>query len=205
MLYKTPHILEFIYPSLTWKRDTTDKVAYLTFDDGPIPEVTPWVLDVLDEYGVKATFFCIGDNARKYPELVQEIIKRGHQIGNHTHNHLNGWHTSLPDYLANIQEAESFLPKSNSKALFRPPYGRIKRSQLKALKKHYEIIMWSVLTHDYNQALNVEECYNNSIKAVEPGAIIIFHDSIKAEKNLKAVLPNFIKTLLSFNYKLINL
>ena len=205
MLYKTPAILPLLYPSLTWSKFTSEKEVYLTFDDGPIPEVTPWVLDILEQYHAKATFFCIGDNARKYPELVKEILKRGHSIGNHTYNHLNGWQTPTDLYIENTEKAEAFLPLNQEKPLFRPPYGRISPAQINVLKKRYEIIMWSVLTRDYNQKVTADECFHRSLKAVKPGSIVVFHDSEKAKKNLYAVLPKFIEALLSSNYKLINL
>ncbi len=186
-LVKTPFFLRWIYPELIWKKSVKDAI-YLTFDDGPIPVVTPFVLQCLAEFGAKGTFFCIGDNVRKHPEIYQEVIEAGHSIGNHTFNHLNGWSTDDEKYLENIDECAEYV-KSD---LFRPPYGKIKRSQIKKLKiQHPEIkvIMWDVLSGDFDQNLSPEECLKNVLRTTVPGSIIVFHDSLKAFDRLKYVLP----------------
>jgi len=184
---KTPFFLRWMYPGLVWKKPSANTI-YITFDDGPIPEVTPFVLNALADYDAKATFFCIGDNVRKYPEIYQEVIKAGHSIGNHTFNHLNGWNTDDEKYLENIDECAEYV-KSD---LFRPPYGKIKKSQIKKLKiQHPEIkvIMWDVLSGDFDQNLSPEKCLENVLRTTAPGSIIVFHDSLKAFDRLKYVLP----------------
>ena len=186
-LVKTPFFLRWIYPELIWKKPVKDAI-YLTFDDGPIPVVTPFVLQCLAEFDAKGTFFCIGDNVRKHPEIYQEVIEAGHSIGNHTFNHLNGWSTDDEKYLENIDECAEYV-KSD---LFRPPYGKIKKSQVKKLKiQHPEIkvIMWDVLSGDFDQNLSPEECLKNVLRTTVPGSIIVFHDSLKAFDRLKYVLP----------------
>ncbi|MEI9920269.1 MAG: polysaccharide deacetylase family protein [Bacteroidota bacterium] len=194
--FRTPGILPFVYPSLLWKVDTDQKDLYLTFDDGPVPEVTPYVVQTLQTFNIKATFFCIGDNVRKNPEQFKKVIDGGHSVGNHTYNHVNGWSSSPSAYKENTALCQNLLP---SKRLFRPPFGRIKRSQI-ALLNDYKIVMWDVLTFDYDKSLDSERCLNGSLKAVRPGSIIVFHDSVKAEKNLTYVLPRFIESCLSNGY-----
>lgn len=186
-LVKTPFLLRWLYPDLVWKKPSAN-IIYITFDDGPIPDVTPFVLNALADYDAKATFFCIGDNVRKYPEIYQEVIKAGHSIGNHTFNHLNGWNTDDEKYLENIGECAEYV-KSD---LFRPPYGRIKKSQIKKLKTRHpdiKVIMWDVLSGDFDQNLSPEKCLENVLRATVPGSIIVFHDSLKAFDRLKYVLP----------------
>ncbi len=197
---KTHWIIKKIFNNYVWSVPTKDKKIYLTFDDGPIPEVTPWVLDVLYNYNIKATFFCIGDNARKHPEVLNRIIKEGHQIGNHTYNHLKGWNTPVKRYIANVTLAAEFLPMPC--ALFRPPYGKIKPKQSKILRSMgYKIIMWDVLSMDYDANIQKEICLNNVIDHVENGSIIVFHDSLKAYKNLHYTLPKTIEILKSRGYE----
>ncbi|MES2629473.1 MAG: polysaccharide deacetylase family protein [Bacteroidota bacterium] len=175
--------------SLVWNLPGSEKnTLYLTFDDGPIPEVTPWVLDQLRLFNVRATFFCVGENAARYPELLERIVNEGHVIGNHTHNHLKGWSTTDREYFRNIIEAGKHIPSR----LFRPPYGRIKPSQLKVLRKQYQVIMWSVLTQDYDQKISPERCLDNACTSAN-GDIVLFHDSVKAQKNLEYALPRFLK------------
>ncbi len=186
-LVKTPFLLRWLYPDLVWKKPSANTI-YITFDDGPIPEVTPFVLNALADYDAKATFFCIGDNVRKYPEIYQEVIKAGHSIGNHTFNHLNGWNTDDEKYLENIGECAEYV-KSD---LFRPPYGKIKKSQIRKLKTRHpdiKVIMWDVLSGDFDQNLSPEKCLENVLRTTAPGSIIVFHDSLKAFDRLKYVLP----------------
>jgi peptidoglycan/xylan/chitin deacetylase (PgdA/CDA1 family) len=177
-----------LMPSLTWKVKNHDKKIYLTFDDGPHPTITPWVLQTLAQYHAKATFFCVGDNVRKFPETYAQILQAGHRTGNHTFNHVNGWRTKNRLYYKNIEMAASLI-KSN---LFRPPYGRITATQSRALKKNYQIVMWDVLTCDFDKNLNVEVALDNCIRLTEEGSIVVFHDSEKAAANMMRMLPSML-------------
>ena len=195
---KTNLIIKKLFPNSVWDIPTTEKKVYLTFDDGPTPEITQWVLEQLKHYDAKATFFCIGNNIEKYPELFQKTIAEGHAIGNHTFSHLKGWKTSNEDYLGNVKLCQSQIPnpKSQISNLFRPPYGKIKPSQSKRLRKlGYKIIMWNLLSRDYDQSISQEQCLQNVLNNVETGSIIVFHDSLKAEHNLKYVLPKTLEFL----------
>jgi len=194
--FRTPSVLPLLYPSLLWKIDTLAKDIYITFDDGPVAGPTDFVVDTLKSFNAKATFFCIGDNIRKHPDQFRRVTST-HAVGNHTFNHLNGWKTSAENYLKNIQLCQQQLLPSNK--LFRPPFGRIKRSQV-SLLRDYRIVMWDVLTFDYDRSLSSDKCLNGSIKAVRPGSIIVFHDSLKAEKNLNYVLPRFMEHCASQGY-----
>lgn len=187
-LFKTPRLLKLLYPKLIWDIKTSSRSIFLTFDDGPIPIVTPYVLKILKEYGAKATFFCIGDNVRKHPEIFEQVKREGHAIGNHTFNHLKGWKTDDDTYLDNFKQADELLHTN----LFRPPYGRIKRSQadqLKALNPELDIIMWDVLSGDFDMTLKPERCLKKTLKYTRPGSIVVFHDSLKAFNRLEYVLP----------------
>lgn len=198
-LTNSPFWLQWLYPTLTWHKTRKEKNVYLTFDDGPIPVVTPFVLNTLKNFEVKATFFCIGDNVSKYPEIYKEVLSNGHAVGNHTFNHLKGWKTPDEDYLLNIEKC-SGLVSSN---LFRPPYGRIRKTQIKRLETLYpemKIIMWDVLSGDFDSKISREKCIRNVIKNVKNGSIIVFHDSDKAFLKLKDVLPVVLKKLQSLGY-----
>ena len=184
-LVKTPGLLKQFYPGLTWNKSRAEKVIYLTFDDGPIPEATPFVLQTLAAFQVKATFFCIGDNVLKYPDVFEAVKAAGHSIGNHTFNHLKGWNTADDLYLENTERC-NLLTKSK---LFRPPYGRAKKSQLAVLKKEYEIVMWDVLSGDFDPNLSSEKCYQNVVGKSSNGSIVVFHDSLKAWPRLEFALP----------------
>ena len=186
-LYHVPRIIRFFYArKAIWQMPERTKTIYLSFDDGPTPEITDWILDQLDQYHAKATFFCVGENVSKYPEKFSEIRKRGHAIGNHTYNHLNGWKTKTAPYVENVVEANDLIQSR----LFRPPYGRIKKAQLKLLQDlKYKIILWSVLTYDFDANLNKNESLNQIKKKSGPGSIIVFHDHQKAFENLKELLP----------------
>lgn len=189
---KTHWIIKKLFSNYIWDIPNNENKIYLTFDDGPTPEITNWTLNQLEHYQAKATFFCIGDNLRKYPEIYQKIIKKGHAVGNHTFNHLKGWKTKTADYVENAKLFESELNNiSTSKCnLFRPPYGKIKPSQSKILRNEgYKIIMWDVLSADYDQSISPEECLENVVQNCKSGSIIVFHDSIKGFKNLEYVLP----------------
>ncbi len=185
---------KLLYPSLLWNKPRESKTIYLTFDDGPHPTITPWVINTLKKHQAKATFFCVGENISKYPEVISGIIKAGHRCGNHTYNHLKGWETSNMEYLDNVSKAETILNEQlGAKArnnLFRPPYGKIKPSQIKALQKlDYKIVMWDVLSADFDAEITTEQCYKNVVKLGKPGSIVVFHDSVKASEKLKEVLP----------------
>lgn len=204
MIYRAPFFLPWLYPTLTWHIPTTEKQLYLTFDDGPVPGPTDFVLETLSKHALKATFFCIGDNVRKHPGVFKNVVAQGHTIGNHTFNHLKGWDTSLKDYVDNTTQCNSIFEALNIKPgttnLFRPPYGRITRAQIKALSD-YKIVMWDVLTHDYDQTNSPETCLKHSIRATRNGSIIVFHDSLKAEHNMSYALPRYIDHFLSKGYK----
>ncbi len=200
-----PSIFTWLYPSwYLWSKPKGKKTIYLTFDDGPIPEVTDFVLDTLSrkrDKPIPATFFCIGDNVRKHPEVFKRILAEGHSIGNHTYNHLQGWKTDNETYLKNTQLAELEMskhiesnPKRLSSSLFRPPYGKIKRTQASALRKMgYKIVMYRVVAYDWESSVSPESCLKNVIDTAQDGDIIVFHDSVKAYKNLQYALPNAIK------------
>lgn len=190
-LHKTPSFLFKIYPSFTWRLPTDEKVLYLTFDDGPIPELTPWVLDSLKEFEAKATFFCVGDNVQKNPDIFQRILKEGHTVGNHTFNHLNGWKTPDIDYLRNTLLADEEIRRYTQTDLFRPPYGRIGRKQIHQLR-HKRIVMWDVLTGDFSSKISPEKVLRKSIDNTRPGSIVVFHDNVKAEQNLRFALPAYL-------------
>lgn len=189
MMFPYYKIFRLLYPNFRWHFKTDKKVIYLTFDDGPVPEVTPWVLDVLKDYDAKATFFCIGENIKKHPEILHSIRAEGHRIGNHTYHHLNGWKTDREEYISNFEDFEKETPTD----LFRPPYGRISRSQAKHILQTHQIIMWTALTKDYQNHISPQRCYERAIKGTKSGAIVLFHDSIKAEKKLRYALPKFIE------------
>lgn len=184
-----PSIFPLIAPNVTWKVKTNDKVVYLTFDDGPHPSITPMVLSILEEYNAKATFFCVGDNVTKYPEIFNEIISKGHAVGNHTFNHIKGWQSTNQSYINNIKKAAEVIPSN----LFRPPYGRIKPSQIKLLKNDYRIIMWSILTRDYDKSLNPYTALKHLNKLTKPGDVVVFHDSEKAKENMLVMLKGMLQ------------
>jgi|TARA_B110000285_G_scaffold135112_1_gene151405 peptidoglycan/xylan/chitin deacetylase (PgdA/CDA1 family) len=186
---KIPKFIQRLFPSYFFSIPTTEKVIYLTFDDGPIPEVTPWVLEQLAAYNAKATFFMIGDNVRKYPEVYQQVIDGNHAIGNHTFNHLNGWKTDNETYFENVQKCAETIDTK----LFRPPYGKLKPSQAKYLRKQYKIILWEILSGDFDKNISSERCLENVLNNTKNGSIIVFHDSLKAEKHLRFVLPKILK------------
>ncbi len=191
MKFNPPKIIKRLFPKFIWSFPDEKEGIFLTFDDGPRPEVTPWVLDQLDKYNAKATFFCIGKNVEMFPELFKEIIDRGHAVGNHSYSHIKGWGTKTGDYVRDIDVAGDMI-KSN---LFRPPYGRIGPNQARVLGERYKTIMWSVLSMDYNRHLSGRACAKNVIPNIEGGAIIVFHDSIKCAENLWIALPMVLEAI----------
>ncbi|MBD5192979.1 MAG: polysaccharide deacetylase family protein [Bacteroidales bacterium] len=193
-----PLIYRILFPEAIWrlKRGGSKKV-FITFDDGPIPEVTPWVLDLLDSYGIKATFFLVGDNVRRYPELFEEIKRRGHSYGNHTMHHLQGFKVTTHRYMRDITEADQLIGSS----LFRPPHGLIRWKQARGIKNHYNIVMYDLVTRDYSKKLTPEEVLDNVKHYVRNGSIIVFHDSLKAEKNMRYALPRAIEWLKDEGYE----
>lgn len=194
---RPPFLLKKIYEDCVWDIPTKEKVLYMTFDDGPIPEVTPWVLDLLRKYNAKATFFCIGENVKKNPAIFQRIADDGHTIGNHTYNHRNGWQVPNEHYFNNVKRGAKFI----SSKLFRPPYGKIKRSQSKVLQQDYTIIMWNVLCGDFDKDTSKKDCLRNAVKYTDKGSIIVFHDSLKAADNLFHVLPIFLRFFSQRGYR----
>lgn len=206
--HRTPFFLPKLYPSsLLWRMPSEQRSLYLTFDDGPVNGPTDFVLETLAKFGVKGTFFCIGDNVRKHPDVFRKILSSGNIAANHTFNHLNGWKTNIADYLENIRLCDEYLVPGNETGtmkLFRPPYGRITRAQIAALNE-YQIVMWDVLSIDYNRSLSPEKCFKNTVKATRQGSVVVFHDSFKAEKNMTYTLPRYIEHFLDlgFSFELI--
>ncbi len=189
MNVQLPRIIRPFFRNTIWRKTPSEKVIYLTFDDGPVPEVTPSVLDILDKYGWKATFFCVGENVLKYPELYNEVLRRGHRTGNHSFNHIKGFNYSTEAYVENVKKAAEYIYSD----LFRPPYGRITRKQISALKDDYNIVMWDVITHDYDKKLSSEQVFANVTNHLRKGSIVVFHDSVKASTNVLEVLPKAIE------------
>jgi peptidoglycan/xylan/chitin deacetylase (PgdA/CDA1 family) len=188
--YSAPFWIRAIYPDgLTWRVPTNKQEVFLTFDDGPVPEVTPLVLEILKKYNVKATFFCVGENVQKYPEVYDLLQREGHAVGNHTFHHVKAWKTGFHDYLSEVEQCNELMHSR----LFRPPHGQINRKLARQLGKYYRIIMWSVLTGDYNKNRTGHQCLLNAIKYTEPGSIIVFHDSIKALDRMEYALPLYIE------------
>ena len=192
-----PQFIRQLYPRACWRMNAFKRVVYLTFDDGPIPEVTPWILDILDKYKIKATFFMVGENVCKHPDEYKMVIERGHRIGNHTYNHLQGLKERTEKYVANTDKADLFL----STDLFRPPHGFMRRKQYSRLIKRYRIIMWDLVTRDYDSRLTGEQVLNKVKKYVRPGSIITFHDSLRSINNLHYALPRTIEWLLAEGYE----
>ena len=180
--------MKWWYPELIWEIKTTKKEIYLTFDDGPDPEVTPWVLDQLKAHQAKATFFCVGENVEKYPEIYKRILAEGHTVGNHTYGHLNGWKTSYDKYIVSVKKCSHVFGAH----LFRPPHGRISKRQIKKLKKRYKIIRGSLLSGDFEDTISSAECSYNTVQYSEPGSIVVFHDSQKCKKTLFEALPKIL-------------
>lgn len=203
---KTPFIVKKLFPNYVWDIPSNENVLYLTFDDGPTPEITDWTLNILKTYNAKATFFCIGNNIAKYPNIFDRIIKEAHSVGNHTFHHAKGWNTSSEDYVEEVLKTSQLMssefeviskqlndnssPITPNSKLFRPPYGQITPSQGKSLiKQGYKIIMWDVISFDWEDSISYEKCYQNVISKARPGSIVVFHDSIKASEHMQYALP----------------
>ncbi|MBQ0069969.1 MAG: polysaccharide deacetylase family protein [Bacteroidales bacterium] len=193
---RPPVLYRMLFPETVWRIHKREHTVYLTFDDGPIPEVTPWVLDTLDHYGIKATFFCVGDNVARNPELFAEIRRRGHSVGNHTMNHMKSMNVSASTYLDNVKKAHALIQSP----LFRPPHGLLRWTQSHVLRSHFSIIMYDLVTRDYSKKLTGEQVLENVKKYARNGSIIVFHDSLKAERNMKYALPRAIEWLKSQGY-----
>ena len=199
-LVKTPWWLKKIYPGLVWQMPAEEKTIYLSFDDGPHPEITPFVLEQLKRYDARATFFCIGKNVNEYPQIYRQILMEGHRVGNHTQNHLNGWKVADDRYIANVLEAAKYIDSD----LFRPPYGRIGALQSRVLREapyNYKIVMWEVLSGDFDLSLNAQQCAENVTRRARAGSIVVFHDSEKAFDRLKDALPLVLEYFAGKGYK----
>ena len=193
---QVPEFFRNLYPKALWRMNPDEKAVYLTFDDGPIPVITPWVVELLDRYNIKATFFMVGDNVHKFSQEYMQVVESGHRVGNHTFNHLKGLFTNTRDYVENVEKADALIHSN----LFRPPHGMLRRSQYKELNKRYQFVMWDLVTRDYSYRLNGEEVLDNVKRLVRNGSIITFHDSLRSEKNLKYALPRAIEWLLEQGY-----
>lgn len=197
MIIEQPAIyLRWLYPRALWRMDRHEKVVYLTFDDGPIPESTPFILDTLRHYDIKATFFMVGDNVRKHPDLYKQILKEGHQVGNHTHNHISGFRHSLHDYSYNVEKANAYIRSH----LFRPPHGWMRLAQYALLSRKYKVVMWDLVTRDYSKWMTPQGIVNNIKRYTRPGSIITFHDSLKSIDKLRTALPASIEWLRDQGY-----
>lgn len=195
-LVRTPVWLRPLFPGRIWNLPTSERVLYLTFDDGPVPEVTPWVLDQLAQYRARATFFMVGANVERHPDLLARVRSEGHSVGNHTWQHLNGARTDLPTYLEDVERTQHLT----GTRLFRPPYGRLTRRQATALREHYDLVMWDVLSADFDPGASSTVCSRNVIRNARPGSIIVFHDSIKAQHRLRGSLPHVLEHFAAQDY-----
>ena len=197
MFVKTPSLTKYLFPSLVWKKNTDQKKIWITFDDGPDEKVTPYLINVLEKFNIKATFFIIGNQAKKYPELVKLIINNGHKIGNHSFSHLNGFSTNNNKYLEDVQQAKKYIDSD----IFRPPYGKITPFQIKNLKKDFKIIMWDIMSWDFKKNIYPNKIYKNVIDNVENGSIILFHNNLKSYNNLKNSLEIILEKLKDKGYQ----
>jgi len=198
MNFQFPTLLRpLIGRNYLWRKNSSEKVVYLTFDDGPVPEVTPQVLGILDDFDIKATFFCVGDNVKKFPELYREILLKGHSVGNHTFHHLNGFKVGQEQYLKDVEQASQLIDSR----LFRPPYGKLTRKEKKILEQKFQIVFWDVISYDYEQNLSPSQVLKNVKRYSRNGSVILFHDSVKAKNNMLTVLPQAISFLLAKGYR----
>ena len=192
MFVQTPKFIQALFPSLIWRKDTKNKEIWLTFDDGPYPEVTPWILSVLKKENIKATFFLVGERIEQYPKLVRDIINAGHAIANHSYSHKNGWLCTKEKYIADIEKCQELIPTNS---LFRPPYGKITKAQISALKTKYKIILWDVLGWDFQQNITPKRVKKNILNNTKAGSIIVLHNNQKSFKNLQSILKDTIQIL----------
>ena len=197
LIERPPQIFRSLFPDAHFRIRGKERCVYLTFDDGPIPEATPWVLDMLDSYGIKATFFMVGDNVRKYPDVYQEVVRRGHTVGNHTMHHLQGLKVKTPYYLDDIKEADGYIHSR----LFRPPHGFLTPKQARLIREQYTIIMYDLITRDYSRHLTADQVFDNVRRYTRDGSIIVFHDSIKSMPRLRKALPRSIEWLMEQGYQ----
>jgi peptidoglycan/xylan/chitin deacetylase (PgdA/CDA1 family) len=198
MNFQFPTLLRpLIGRNYLWRKNSSEKVVYLTFDDGPVPEVTPQVLGILDDFDIKATFFCVGDNVKKFPELYREILLKGHSVGNHTFHHLNGFKVGQEQYLKDVEQASQLIDSR----LFRPPYGKLTRRERKILQQKFQIVLWDVISYDYDKNLSPSQVLKNVKSYSRNGSVILFHDSVKAKNNMLTVLPQAISFLLAKGYR----
>jgi len=193
---RPPKLLKRLLRDVVWDIPGADKVIYLTFDDGPNPVITPWVLDLLKTYEAKATFFCVGSNVEKYPEVYDRVVAAGHAVGNHTYSHRNGWKTRREAYLEDVARCSAVF----SSSLFRPPYGKLRKSHYKRIREHYKIVMWDVLSGDFDRSLSNESCLANVVNHATAGSVVVFHDSEKALKKLYYTLPKVIEHFSGLGY-----
>ena len=207
MIIEQPaRFLRWIYPHAIWRMDPSEKAVYLTFDDGPIPEATPFVLDVLARFNIRATFFVVGDNVRKHPDIFRQVVEAGHRIGNHTYNHIGGFRWLSWKYLENTQKAEDIIGKYDSRPvhsfLFRPPHGWLRTLQYRAIRRQgYQIIMWDLVTRDYSRRLTADEVLENVKRYARNGSIITFHDSLRSIDKLQKILPSALQWLIDQGYQ----
>ncbi len=194
---RLPYLLTRLFPGAVFRVPTRQKEVFLTFDDGPVQEVTPWVLELLKKEGIKACFFAVGENVQRNPQLFQRVQDEGHLVGNHTFNHMQGLKNEDVAYYANVEKAAGYIPGT----LFRPPHGLLRLRQFRTLKKNYRFIMWDIISQDFDKRLSPEQVSQNVLKNLRPGSVIIFHDSIKAEKNMKAALPKVIQEMKNRGYR----
>lgn len=195
-MVRPPHVFRKVYPGATWRMPKTEKKIYLTFDDGPVPGITTEALSVLKKFDVKATFFCVGENMQRHPEIFQQIIADGHAVGNHTMHHIDGWKHSWFDYMRDVKECSAIFQTK----LFRPPYGHMRRSQFNTLSRRCKVIMWDVLTYDFDKTYAREHCLELAISNSRNGSIVVFHDSEKAKERMLFALPRFIEEMLARGY-----
>lgn len=196
-LFSTPFLIrKILSKNIKWELPNNNNAIYITFDDGPNPDTTPFILDILKRYSAKATFFCLGKNVKAHPTIHDAILQNGHTVGNHTFNHYNGWRTNIDDYLEDVESCNQLIKSS----LFRPPYGKLKSAQLKKLKDRYSVIMWSKLSGDFDIKLNKEKCLKSLLINTKSGDIVVFHDSIKAKDNVQYILPRYLECLCKNNF-----
>lgn len=200
LIEQPPRLLRRLYPRAIWRMDPSERTVYLTFDDGPIPEATPWVLDTLDRYGIKATFFVVGDNVRKHPDIFRQVLSRGHSVGNHTFHHISGHIHGDFHFTSDVDECAALIPPIAGRPLFRPPHGWMKPAQYRYVVDRYRVIMWDLVTRDYSNRLTAADVVANIKRYARPGSIITFHDSLKSIDKLRTALPAAIEWLQAQGY-----